>query len=441
MKTIIIGGVAAGMTAAAKLRRLDPKREIIVYEKGSDISYSGCGMPYFLGKIVKDEDKLIARTPDDFKKDRITVNLNHEVIQLDTMNKRIKVEDLKNHQTFLDDFDQLLIATGTSYKKLKIPGHDNVPIYYLNQLHDMKKLEDALPKAKKIAIIGGGYIGVELADNLIHLDKEVHLFQRGSHILSLYDEDLSEKAMNILTDLGVKLHVNTSLKAYHQKDEKILVETNQTSLTFDMVIEAVGVYPNTAFLSSSDMLLDNNGAIITNQHMESNIKDIYAAGDCTTYHHLILEKNVYMPLGTHANKTGRIAAENMADIKTTFPGIIGTNIIKIGDYALAKTGLSLKEAKKLGNHYQSVEIEAYHQTSYYPGAEKLYVKLIYNDQTKIIVGASLFGKKGVSDRINIMALAITKKMTAQAFQTLDFAYAPPFSPVWDPLLIAALQIK
>jgi len=240
--------------------------------------------------------------------------------------------------------------------------------------------------------------------------------------------------------MGVGIHLSENLKSYEAHDKQIKISTDKHTYVTDLVIEAIGVSPQTKFLNDTEIHMLKNSAIIVNNFMETSIIDVYAAGDCVAYKHLLKEDLVYVPLGTHANKSGKIVALNMKGDSESFPGIIGTNIIKISDYALAKTGLGYQEAKDIGLDIDHVDIKAKHQTKYYPGAVDIDIRFVYDKDSKIILGAQLFGQKGVSDRINIMSLAITQKMKAKDFAKLDFAYAPPFSPVWDPLLIAASQI-
>ncbi|AUD63820.1 hypothetical protein BK010_09545 [Tenericutes bacterium MO-XQ] len=441
MKTIIIGGVAAGMTAAAKLKRLDPNHTIHVYEKGYDLSYSGCGMPYYLGDIVTDEDKLVARYQEDFKKQDIDVFLSHEVISVDPKQKRVEVLNLETRQKFYDTYDYLVIGTGTTANRTHVDGSEEANLYVLNQLPDMRAIKPEVVSGRVVAIIGGGYIGVEVAENLAHQGLEVHIIQRGKQLLNVYDFEVADKAKNELERIGVKIHLDEHLRAYQKEEDKTIVITDQAVYQVDFVIESIGVRPNTGFLKNTGIDMLRNGAILINDHCETSLPNVYAAGDCASYYHQIIKDNVFVPLGTHANKTGRIVAENIAGLDSSFPGIVGSNIIKVGDLAFAKTGLGIDESKRLNLDFDFVDITAKHQTSYYPGATDLYVRLVYEKKTGIIKGAQLVGEKGVADRINIMALAVTKNLTAAEFSELDFAYAPPFSPVWDPLLVAANQIK
>jgi len=441
MKTIIIGGVAAGMSAASKLRRLDENAEIIVYEKGHDLSYGGCGMPYFLGDLIKDENKLIARTKDQFERKGIQVFTGHEVIALNSKEKTIKVKNLENQETFDDHYDKLVIATGTKANRTNVPGSDEIDVFVLNQLEDARQIKHAMDGVLEIAIIGGGYIGLEIAENFSHLGVKVHIIEMAKQLLVVYDRDVAKKAQETLENIGVSIYLEEGLDSYQKDKGRIQVKTNKRTIHVDMVIESIGVRPNTGFLKDSGIEMLKNGAIITNAHMQTNIEDIYAAGDCVAYDHIITGQKSFVPLGTHANKTGRIIAENIAGQPSEFKGIIGSNIIKVDDYAFAKTGVGIDEAKRLNLNYDYVDIKAKNQSGYYPGAEPIFVRLVYDKETKVIKGAQLYGKKGVSDRINIMALAILNQVTAEDFAQSDFAYAPPFSPVWDPLLIAANQIK
>lgn len=441
MKTIIIGGVAAGMTAAAKLKRLDSSHQIHVYERGNDLSYSGCGMPYYLGDIVQDEARLIARYASDFQQQGIDVFLSHEVTSVDPTTKTVTVTNLDTNTSFHDTYDSLVIGTGTTANRTNVPGSDQTPLYVLNQLSDMRLIKQEVQPGRRVAVIGGGYIGVEVAENLAHQGLLVHLIQNSQQLLGVYDSEVSAKAVPALEAMGVSIHLGEQLQEYKNDGSTTIVVTSQAEYEVDFVIESIGVRPNTAFLHPLGLEMLSNGAIITDAHGLTSIPDIYAAGDCAAYYHRIKKENVYVPLGTHANKTGRIVAENIAGLNTMFPGIVGSNIIKVHTLAFAKTGFGIDEATRLGLDYDYVDVTAKHQTSYYPGATDLFMRIVFEKQTGILKGAQLVGENGVSDRINIMALAITQELSAAEFAQLDFAYAPPFSPVWDPLLVAANQIK
>lgn len=441
MKTIIIGGVAAGMSAAAKLRRLDKQAIIHVYEMGQDLSYGGCGMPYYLGDIIKDEKKLIARSKEEFEKNNIRVFTNHEVTKVIPASKTIEVLDHLTNKMVNDRYDKLVIATGTKANRTHIEGSDDIDVFVLNQLNDARQIKTAMEGIKEVAIIGGGYIGLEIAENFIHKGIKVHIIERAKQLLTVYDKEIADKAQKILESMGVWIYLDESLISYKKDKKQTIIQTDKRKISVDMVIESIGVRPATDFLKDTGMDMLKNGAIVTNNKQETSIDSIYAGGDCVAYDHLISKEKVFVPLGTHANKTGRIIAENIAGKDMTFNGIVGSNVIKVGTYTFAKTGLGIDEAKRLNLNYDYVDINAKNKSAYYPGAKNIFVRFVYDKDNGVLKGAQIVGEEGVSDRINIMALAITQGLTAEYFSQLDLAYAPPFSPVWDPLLVAANQIK
>ncbi|MFU8793582.1 MAG: CoA-disulfide reductase [Acholeplasmataceae bacterium] len=438
MKVIVIGGVAAGMSAAAKLKRLKKDVTIHVYEKGTDLSYGACGMPYYLSDIIPDAKSLVARTQEAFKKDGIEVFVNHEVVGVDPENKKVKIKHQNN--MIEDTYDKLIIATGAHAIRLPVPGSDLSGIHVLNSLEDAKNLKEALQKAQTIGVIGAGFIGCEVAENLIHMKKNVIVIERLDQVLGIYDKDMSLHAQEALEQAGVDLKLSEDLIAYEGDTHVTHIKTNQNTYAVDLVIEAIGVRPNTSFLKDTNMKRLKNGAIVINEHMETSVKDIYAAGDCVAYQHQMTKASAYVPLGTHANKGGRVIASQIAGIDDEFQGIIGSNVVKVMDLTVAKTGFTMKEVKAHNLNYQYVDVTANNHAGYYPNAEKIHMRIVYEPKTLILKGAQLIGKKGVSDRINVMAVAITNQMTAKAFSQLDLAYAPPFSSVWDPLQIATNQI-
>lgn len=441
MKTIIIGGVAAGMSAASKLRRLDKNVIINVYEKGSDLSYSGCGMPYYIGGVIQDESKLIARRKEEFEAKNINVFVNHEVVSVNPNRKTVGILDRNKNKIITDTYDKLVIATGTVAKRTNVPGSDLVKVYVLNQLTDARELKAAISEVTSVAIIGGGYIGLEVAENLATKGIEVHIIEVLDHLLNIYDKDVAKRAEKALTDIGCKIHLSEALKSYELNGLKTKVLTDRNEYDVDMVIEAIGVRPATDFLESSGIRMLKNGAIHVNDYMETSQKDVYAAGDCVAYRHIITNEEVFVPLGTHANKSGRIIAENIVGNNVMFPGIIGSNVIKVANLTFAKTGLGIKEAKRLNFDYELVDIKSRDRSGYYPGSKEIHVRIVYDPNTGVLKGAQIVGEQGVSDRINVMAVAIFKGTTAAEFSQMDLAYAPPYNTVWDPLQIATNQIK
>lgn len=440
MKIVVIGGVAAGMSMASKLKRLKPEYQIEVYEKGQDLSYGACGMPYYLSDVIKDEKSLVARTQDQFEASGIKVFTGHEVTKLHPIEKTI--EGTFENNSFKAAYDKLVIATGASAIHIPVSNHHLKGIYPLNALQDAIQLKKALEKAKKVAIIGAGFIGMEVAENMVHLDKEVHIIERLDQVLPTYDKAYAKLAEDALSNAGVKIHLKESLEGYTGESHVTGVITDHQTIDVDLVIEAVGVRPNTAFLKEAGFQMLPNGAIIINAKGETNLKDIYAAGDCVAYPHKLLPEPVFVPLGTHANKMGRVIAEQLAgNSEAYFHGVIGSSILKVMDLTVSKTGLTMKDSERLNLGLNYVDVKAKNQAGYYPGAELMDIRLTYDPQTFIVKGAQIIGKKGVSDRINIMASIISQGLTKDALENMDLAYSPPFQPVWDPLQIAAQQIK
>lgn len=442
MKTLIIGGVAAGMSCASKLRRLDPNREIIVYERGHDLSYGACGMPYYLSDIIEDEKSLVARFKEEFEESGIKVMTGHEVTHLDAQHKTIEGQK-EDGSLFKDSYDQILIATGASGIHLDIKNHHLKGIYPLTSLQHAITLKKELQKVQTVVIIGAGYIGIEVAENLIEMGKTVHLIQRSNQVLSSYDKMYADMAEAALIKAGVMIHKEETVIGYTGEDHVQSVLTQTHEYPADCVIESVGVKPNTNFLKGSGLKMLDNGAIIVNDKGETSLTDVYAAGDCVAYPHLLLKTPQFIPLGTHANKLGRVVAERLAgDQNAHFKGVLGSNIIKVMDLTVTQTGLSMNDhARHPELNLDYVDIKAKDHAGYYPGAETIYLRLVYDQTTHVIKGAQMVGKKGVADRINILATIIDQGLTADQVSMLDFAYAPPFQPVWDPIHIAALQIK
>ncbi len=444
MKVIIIGGVAAGMSAASKLKRLKEDTEIIVYEKGSDLSYGACGMPYFISDVIKEEASLIARTKDEFLKRGINVYTQHEVIKVDTDQKQLSIKDLENNTIIYDTYDKLIIATGASAIRLPVEGKTLKGIHTLKTLEDARSLKQRLQDetVQKIAVIGGGFIGLEVVESIVESGKKAILIEREPQLMPQYDADIMAPITTMLARAGVEIHLGETVKAYQGDETVSRIKTDKRTLSVDLVIEAIGVKPDTGFLEDSDIKRHDNGAVIVDKQLRTNLEDIYAAGDCATVYHRLKDSfTAYVPLGTHANKAGRIIAENIAGNPITFPGVIGSNHLKCLQYEIAKTGLSEKEAEALDLAFDTVMVKAANQAGYYPDAKPVHIKLTFERHTHRLLGCQMVGEKGVALRINIMATAIQAGMDAQTFSNLDLAYAPPFSPVWDPLQVATNQIK
>ncbi len=437
MRIIIVGGIAAGMSAAAKLRRTDREAEIVVYEKSSYISFGACGLPYYVGGNFDNVDRMLARTPEKVRETGIDVKTEHEVMSLNTENKTIEVKNLQSGEVFTDNYDKIMIATGAA---TVIPPIENIETAYtLRSLEDGEKLKLRMQEENinKIAVIGAGFIGLEVADVAKELGKEVCVFNTGSRILqNVLDSEVTEILEENLREQGVDLYFNSSVKSLQTCGDKTKVVTDTDEVEVDLVVLAAGVRPNTGFLKDTGIEMLENGAIVINSEGKTSVEDIYAAGDCATVFHLVKQKQVYIPLATNANKVGRIVGSNLGGKSEKFQGTLGSSCIKLLGMEAGATGITEADAKNMNLDYKSVFITDKNHTDYYPGQEKIWVKLIYDAKTKIILGGQVVGKTDAVQRTNVLATAIFAKMTTEQLGMLDLCYAPPFARTWDALNIA-----
>ena len=445
-KIIIVGGVAAGMSAASKAKREKKELEITVYEKTNIVSWGSCGLPYYVGNFYTDSERMIAKPLEQFKKEGIIVKMNHEVIGVDIEKKEISVKRLATGEVFKDKYDELIITTGASAIKPPIKNIDIENVFTLKEFSDGIALKKAImkPENKRVVIIGAGYIGLEAVEAAINLKKEVRIIQLGDRVLSdSFDKEITDIMSNELKNHeGVALNLEEAVSEFEDTDGKVSgVKTNKGVYPADIVIIATGVRPNTKFLEGTGIKTLKNGAIIIDGRGRSSVEGIYAAGDCATVYHKIKKENVYIPLATTSNKIGRIVGENLAGMDREFGGTLGSAAIKVLNLEAGRTGLTSKEAEQMGLNYKSVFVEDKNQTSYYPGQEDLYIKLIYEVGTKKILGGQLIGKKGAVLRVDVLAAAIDKGMTTDELGYLDLCYAPPFSLTWDPLNVAGNLAK
>ena len=437
MRIIIVGGIAAGMSAAAKLRRTDRDAEIVVYEKSPHISFGACGLPYYVGGNFDNVDRMLVRTPEKVRETGIDVKIEHEVVSLNVKTKTIEVKNLQSGEVFTDNYDRLMIATGAA---TVIPPIKNIEkAYTLRSVEDGEKLKAKMQdeSIKKIAVIGAGFIGLEVADVAKELGKEVCVFNSGNRILeNVLDKEVTEILEENLRAHGIELYFNSMVTSIDTLDGKTKVITNTDEVEVDLVVLAAGVRPNTSFLKDTGIEMLLNGAIVIDDEGKTSIQDIYAAGDCATVYHLVKEKQVYIPLATNANKLGRIVGSNLGGKNEKFQGTLGSSCIKLLDMEAGATGITEEDAKNMNLNYKSVFIADKNHTDYCPGQEKIYVKLIYNADTKVILGGQVVGKSDAVQRTNVLATAIFAKMTTEQLGMLDLCYAPPFARTWDALNIA-----
>jgi NADPH-dependent 2,4-dienoyl-CoA reductase/sulfur reductase-like enzyme len=442
---VIIGGDAAGMSAASKVRREQPDREIIVFEKSIYTSYSACGIPYYISGIVESSDELIRRSPEEFRtKFKIDVRTMHLVLTVDTTNKRIKVQDKEKNKEFWQPYDQLLIATGGKpYCPENISGYDAENIFGVTTLKSGINIENYIKehKPKTAVIIGGGYIGLEMAEAMLVRGLKVTLVNRQEQVMNTLDTDMGAIVSEAIRKLGVNLLLEEELKSFAVIDNKATaVITDKQTIETDIVVLGMGSSPNTAFLEGSEIALGVKGAIKVNAEMKTNIPDVWAAGDCTETLNLVSKQHVYIALGTVANKTGLVAGTSIAGDTAMFPGAVGTAVCKICSYEVARTGLQEKELKALKIEYVTATIESKTRADYFPGSKDITVKLLAEQNSGRLLGGQIIGEEGAAKRIDVLATAVTHNLTLQNIIDLDLSYAPPFSPVWDPVQTAARSL-
>ena len=439
MKVVIIGGVAAGMSAAAKFKRLSPNDDVVVYEKGDIVSFGACGLPYYVGGFFDDSREMIARTPEQFKESGVEIHIKHEVIDVDFSNKKLKVKNLNTNEILEENYDKLMIASGA---RAIIPPIKNINlenVVTLKSMEDGNKLRDLMANEdyKKVAIIGAGFIGLEAVEAAKHKGKEVTVIQLQDRVLQeVFDKDITELLEEELRDNDVNLLLSETVVELIGDEKVSKVKTDKREIDADIVILATGVKPNTDFLKSDEIKMLKNGALIVDSYGRTSVEDVYSAGDCATINNLITGKESYVPLATGANKLGRIVGENLAGQNNSFQGSMASSCIKVMNMEAARTGLSEKEVKDLGFDYKTKFITDMNQTSYYPGRERIYVKLIYDAHTKVIYGGQVAGYKDAVQRCNVLAACIYAKMTTDQLGMLDLCYSPPFARTWDVLNVA-----
>ncbi|MGL5053465.1 MAG: CoA-disulfide reductase [Cetobacterium sp.] len=447
MKIIIIGGVAAGMSAAAKASRLNKSAEIVIYEKTEIVSWGACGLPYYVGDFFKDPKNMIARPVEKFIEAGMNIKIKHEVVGIDIEKKEITVKNLVTNEIFIDNYDKLMVATGAHaimppIKKLSTKG-----VYTLKDYTDGILLKEEILKEEnqEIIIVGAGYIGLEVAEAAKHLGKRnIKIIQLGDRVLlESFDKEITDiMEEEIRIHEGIDLHLEEIVEEILEENGKVIgVKTNKGKYSANIVIISTGVKPNTAFLKETGIKMLSNGALVIDNQGRTSIDSIYSAGDCATVHHLVRNEDVYIPLATTANKIGRIVGENLAGLETKFGGTLGSAAVKVIDLEAGRTGITELEAIKMGINYKTVFVKDKNQTSYYPGREDIFVKLIYDTETRVLLGGQIAGKKGAVLRVDALATAIYSKLTVDEIGMMDFCYAPPFARTWDVMNVAGNVAK
>jgi CoA-dependent NAD(P)H sulfur oxidoreductase len=440
MRLVIVGGVAAGTKAASRARRLDPEMEITVYQEEPEPSISECGLPYYLSDIVEERERLVARTPEQFAEKDIEVLVRHRVERIDADSKKLVVQDLGAGKTFEDTYDRLVVATGARAVLPPIPGVDLEGVFALRFLTDADGIRAYVRERspKRATIVGGGYIGIEVAENLCGLGMECSLIEGEDRVALAYGPEVSERVEEELRAHKVDIFTGERVDEFTGEDRVRGVKFGDAELATDLVIVGVGIRPSVELAAEAGVEVGTTGAIVVDKHMKTNLFDVWAAGDCVESTDLTSGEPVWFPLGDTANQMGRVAGTNAATGEDTleFPGTLGTGIFKVFDLGVGKTGLSEKAAADAGFETVSASLSAYDRAAYYPGAGKVFLKLIADRATGRILGAEAAGTS--SDKlIDICATALWGGLSYPDLVNIDLAYSPPYGPALSPVIQAA----
>ncbi|MDV6040425.1 FAD-dependent oxidoreductase [Bacillus sp. SM-B1] len=444
MKIIVIGSVAAGTSVAAKARRNTETAQITIYDRDTHISYSGCGIPYYLGPDIETVEELTPRDAKWFKKRyNIDIHTQHEVMDIDLNQKQVTVKNLVTNEDFIDTYDKLVIATGASPIVPPIAGIEKENVFSVRNIQNAQNIKQFLVahKPKKAVIVGGGFIGLEVAEAFIKLGMEVTLIDREEQVMSSMDKDVTAWLEKYMNEKSVKLLFGETVTKLEGDNHATKVVTNSgKEIETDIVILSIGVRPNTQLATKAGITLGETRAIQVNTKMETNVPDIYAVGDCAESFSLITKKAIYRPLGSTANKMGRIAGDVMTGGTLEFRGILGTGIFKFFDMAVAQTGLSEKEARSLGYDIEVLYNIKPNKPAYMEDSSEMVIKAIANRKDSRVLGVQIAGKEGVDKRIDVFVTAMTFGAKAEDLFHLDLAYAPPFSTTKDPVMYTGMAL-
>lgn len=432
MKTVIVGGVAGGASAAARLRRLDESAKIIILERGEYVSFANCGLPYYIGGVIDDKSKLTLQTPESFRaRFNIDVRTSNEAVKIDPAAKSVTVKNLKTGELYEESYDSLILSPGAEPIRPNLPGVNGENVFTLRNIPDTFKIKSYIEtaKPKSAAVIGGGYIGVEMAENLKESGLDVTVVELSDHLIAPLDFDMAADVHRYIKSKGIKLYLNNGLRAVDGKT----VVLDSGSFDSDMVILSVGVRPETALARDCGIEVNQRGSIIVDSHMKTNFADIYAVGDAVQVDDFITEQPSFIPLAGPANKQGRIAADNIAGISSEYTGTQGSAVLKLFDMTVATTGINEKSARSAGIDYDKAYIYSGSHASYYPGVTNMSIKALWDKKTLKIIGAQIVGFDGVDKRMDVIAAAIRFGARITDLTELELCYAPPFGSAKDPV--------
>ena len=445
MKVVIIGGVAGGATAAARLRRLDEQAEIVVFERSGYISYANCGLPYYIGGVIEDPEALTLQTPESFfTRFRVDMRVRHEVTALHPDRKTVSVKNLETGEEFEEVYDKLILSPGAKPAQPRLPGVGLEQLFTLRTVEDTFRIKDYInahhPKSAVLA--GGGFISLELAENLRELGMEVTIVQRPRQLMNPFDPDMAAFIHGEVRRHSIHLALGQTVEGFQEKDGGVDVLLKDAApLHADMVVLAIGVTPDTALAKDAGLELGLKGSIVVNDRMETSAPDIYAVGDAVQVKHFVTGQDAVISLAGPANKQGRIAANNICGGDSRYQGSQGSSVIKVFDLTAAATGVNETNAKKAGLDVDTVVLSPMSHAGYYPGGKLMTVKVVFERETYRLLGAQLVGYEGVDKRIDVLATAIRAGMTAIQLKDLDLAYAPPYSSAKDPVNMAGFMVE
>jgi NADPH-dependent 2,4-dienoyl-CoA reductase/sulfur reductase-like enzyme/rhodanese-related sulfurtransferase len=438
MKILIVGGVAGGATAATRLRRLSEENEVIIFEKGQYVSFANCGLPYHISGTIDKRDALLLQTPESLKERyNLDVRVFTEVLSIYTVDKKVSVKNLQTGEIYLENYDKLLLSPGAEPIKPPFEGIDSDKIFTLRNIPDMDKIVAKTKNAQNFVVVGGGFIGLEVAENLIEAGKSVKLVELGNQVMAPVDFDIASFVHEKAKQKGLELLLNVGVEKFNDKGESIEVFLNNgTSVETDAVILAIGVKPETKLAEEAGLEIGETRGILVNEFLQTSNPDIYAVGDAIEVAHYINNKKVLIPLAWPANRQGRIVADNIVlRNQYKYTGSLGSSILKFFELSVASTGLNEKTLKKFGIPYKTAIVTRGHHAGYYPGAKNMVLKLIFDENGKIF-GAQAVGEAGVDKRIDVIATAIKGNLTVYDLPEIEITYAPPYNSAKDPVNIA-----
>ncbi|MBI4971678.1 MAG: FAD-dependent oxidoreductase, partial [Candidatus Omnitrophica bacterium] len=443
MKLLIVGGVAGGASCAARARRNSEEAEIILFDRGQFVSFANCGLPYFVGNVIKDENKLLVATPELFKERfNIQVRLESDVLSIDRKNKKIEVKDLKSGEIYWESYDALVLSPGAAPIRPPLPGIDFAGIFALRTIPDSRNIRQWITEkdAKNAVIIGGGFIGLEMAENLVHAGLHVSILEMQSQVLPPFDAEMVSELHGHLREKGVKLFLGDALTGFESgADGKITVLSKQgLKLKTDLVILSIGVKPETQLAKTSGLEIGERGGIRVSEFMKTSDPNIWAVGDAVEKSDFLLQEWTTVPLAGPANRQGRIAADNIFGHGAKFRGIQATAVCKVFNQVAAITGASEKILRRAGKSYEKVYLHPGHHAAYYPNAKPIHLKLLFSPEDGKVLGAQAIGEEGVEKRIDVIAMAIQMKATVFDLEEAELSYAPQFGAAKDPVNVAGM---